>query len=113
MALDAINRMSAAETAWRIANRSLSAVEVTDAALRRLEETEPALNAFAHVDKDRARRDAQAAEGAVKRGHRLGPLHGVPVSIKDLIDVRGMPARYGSLRPCEGIHLARQIAFTS
>lgn len=97
MPLSDINRMSAIETARRIADRSLSAVEATEAALARLEETEPRLNAFAHVDRTGAIRAAEAADAAVRRGDRLGPLHGVPVSVKDLIDVAGLPAEYGSL----------------
>ena len=97
MALNEINRLSATEIASRIAGRSLSAVEVTEAALTRLNETEPALNAFAAVDRDGARRAAREADAAVKRGDLLGPLHGVPASVKDLIDVAGLPAEYGSL----------------
>jgi len=81
----------------RIARRDISPVEVIDAALARLAETEPALNAFTAVDADGARRAALAAEAAVTRGDALGPLHGVPVSVKDLIDVAGLPASYGSL----------------
>ena len=45
---------------------------------------------------EQARRDAKAAEEAVTRGERLGPLHGVPISIKDLVDVKGVPTRHGS-----------------
>ena len=97
MALNEINRLSATEIASRIAGRSLSAVEVTEAALARLNETEPALNAFAAVDRDGAHRAACEADAAVKRGDPLGPLHGVPVSVKDLIDVTGLRAEYGSL----------------
>ena len=103
MPLSEINKLSAAETAGRIADRSLSAVEVVDEALRRLEETEPALNAFVHVDHDGARRAAIEADVAVTRGDVLGRLHGVPVSVKDLIDVGGMPARYGSLTMMDNV----------
>ena len=66
-------------------------------ALARLEATEPALNAFTAIDADGARRAARAAETTVMRGDALGPLHGVPVSVKDLINVAGLPARYGSM----------------
>lgn len=92
-----LNRLDATELASRIAQRKVSPVEVIDAALARLEATEPALNAFVAIDADGARRAARAAEIAVMRGDALGPLHGVPVSVKDLIDVAGLPARYGSL----------------
>jgi Asp-tRNA(Asn)/Glu-tRNA(Gln) amidotransferase A subunit family amidase len=92
-----LNRLDAGELAKRIARREISPVEVIDAALTRLDETQPAINAFTAVDPEGARRAARAAEQAVMRGDALGPLHGVPVSVKDLIDVAGLPARYGSL----------------
>jgi hypothetical protein len=95
--LTELNRLDATELASRIAQRKVSPVEVVDAALARLEATQPALNAFVAIDADGARRAARAAEQSVMRGDALGPLHGVPVSVKDLIDVAGLPARYGSL----------------
>jgi aspartyl-tRNA(Asn)/glutamyl-tRNA(Gln) amidotransferase subunit A len=95
--LTELNRLDATELAARIARRKVSPVEVIDAALGRLEATQPALNAFVAVDADGARRAAKTAEMAVMRGDALGPLHGAPVSIKDLIDVAGLPAHYGSL----------------
>src|SRR5207248_1405891 len=67
------------------------------AALRRIEETEARLNAFVLVDADGAMAAARAAERQVGAGDALGPLHGVPVSVKDLIDVAGLRASYGSL----------------
>jgi len=95
--LSELNRLNATELAFRIARREVSPVEVINAALTRLEATQPALNAFVAIDADGALRAARAAEMAVMRGSVLGPLHGVPVSVKDLIDVAGLPARYGSL----------------
>ena len=92
-----LNRLDATELASRIAKRNVSPVEVIESALVRLEATQPALNAFVAIDADGARRAARAAETAVMRGDALGPLHGIPVSVKDLIDVAGLPARYGSL----------------
>ena len=88
--LSELNRLDAAEIASRIARRKVSPVEVIDAALVRLEATQAPLNAFVAIDADGARRDARAAEVAVMRGDALGPLHGVPVSVKDLIDVAGL-----------------------
>ncbi|MEZ5906186.1 MAG: amidase family protein [Geminicoccaceae bacterium] len=97
MPLDPILALDATELAARIARRELSPVEVVAASLARLDETEPTLNAFVAVDRDGARAAAVRAEQAVRAGETLGPLHGVPVSVKDLIDVAGLPARYGSL----------------
>jgi len=97
MPVDPLLALDAADLASLIARREASAAEAVEAALARLDETEGELNAFVHVDRDGARTAARAADEAVARGEALGALHGVPVSVKDLIDVGGMPARYGSL----------------
>jgi aspartyl-tRNA(Asn)/glutamyl-tRNA(Gln) amidotransferase subunit A len=97
VSLTELNRMSVAELAPAIASKKVSPVEVVDAALARLEETEPQLNAFAHVDAPGARKAAKIAEQSLARGEAKGALFGIPVSVKDLIDVGGLPARYGSL----------------
>jgi aspartyl-tRNA(Asn)/glutamyl-tRNA(Gln) amidotransferase subunit A len=95
--LGELNRLNAIELAAQIAQRKVSPVEVVEAALTRLEATQPTLNAFVAIDADGARRAARAAEAAVMRGDAVGPLHGVPTSVKDTIDVGGLPASYGSL----------------
>ena len=76
--------------------RRLSPVEVIDNALARMDETEPALNAFVARCDAQARAEARAAEARHRAGVPLGPLDGVPVSVKDLIEVAGMPCSYGS-----------------
>jgi aspartyl-tRNA(Asn)/glutamyl-tRNA(Gln) amidotransferase subunit A len=76
--------------------KKLSPVEYVEAVLRAIETAQPRLNCFRVVMADDARRDARTAEDAVMRGERLGPLHGVPVGIKDLVDVKGVPTRHGS-----------------
>jgi amidase len=79
---------------------ALSPVELVDAHLRQIESRNPAINAFAIVRADEARREARLAEAAVKRGAALGLLHGLPVTVKDSFDVAGLPTRTGSrLRP--------------
>ncbi|HEX5529993.1 MAG TPA: amidase family protein, partial [Methylomirabilota bacterium] len=80
----------------RIRSKALSPVEVTRAVLERIEQVNPTINAFCTVTGDTALAAARAAEAAVMKGERLGPLHGVPVSIKDLALVKGVPARFGS-----------------
>jgi aspartyl-tRNA(Asn)/glutamyl-tRNA(Gln) amidotransferase subunit A len=80
-----------------IANREVSPVEVIDACLSRLGAVEPSINAFVSTDEGGAQRAAKAAERQILSGAKVGPLHGVPISIKDLIDVRDMSAHYGSL----------------
>lgn len=76
--------------------RSLSPVEVTQAVLDRIERLNPKLNAYLYVDADGAMKTARAAEAAYIAGN-AAPLAGVPVSIKDLVNVRGMPTTFGSL----------------
>jgi Asp-tRNA(Asn)/Glu-tRNA(Gln) amidotransferase A subunit family amidase len=74
-----------------------SPVEIVEAHLQRIEKRQPKLNAFVHWDAKEARSQARATEAAVLRGGKLGPLHGVPVSIKSCIDVAGWPCPAGSL----------------
>ncbi len=88
--------MSAVQAAALIRSRKLSPVEYVDAVLQAIDEANPVLNCFRAVLHDEARRDAKRAEEAIARGEPLGPLHGVPVSIKDLVDVKGVPTRHGS-----------------
>jgi aspartyl-tRNA(Asn)/glutamyl-tRNA(Gln) amidotransferase subunit A len=97
MPLAQLNKMSAIELARDIAARKITAVEVVQATLDRIGETEPLLNAFVQVDTEGALAAARRADSDVMAGKRLGPLHGVPVSVKDLIDVKGLKATYGSL----------------
>jgi aspartyl-tRNA(Asn)/glutamyl-tRNA(Gln) amidotransferase subunit A len=80
----------------RIRSKALSPVEVTRAVLERIEQANPKINAFVTVTADTALAAARAAESAVMKGERLGPLHGIPVSIKDLALVKGVPAKFGS-----------------
>jgi aspartyl-tRNA(Asn)/glutamyl-tRNA(Gln) amidotransferase subunit A len=87
---------SATKAAALIRDRKLSPVEYVDTVLAAIDRAQPKLNCFRVVMAEEARRDAKAAEQAVMDGARLGPLHGVPVSIKDLIDVAGIPTRHGS-----------------
>ncbi|SNT27703.1 amidase [Tropicimonas sediminicola] len=74
----------------------LSPVDLLDDVLARLEVLEPRLNTFAYTDFDGARAAARAAEDRLRKRQALGPLDGIPTSIKDLIAVRGMPQRFGS-----------------
>ena len=73
-----------------IVRGEVSAVEVTDHFLARIEDLEPRVHAFRAVDFSGARQGAQAADDAQKRGEPLGPLHGIPISVKDGTAVRGL-----------------------
>ena len=89
--------LPAVELAARIRSREVSPVEVVAAYLRRIEARNPAVNAYTLVLAETAMKAARAAEEAVMSGVRLGALHGVPVAIKDLDDVAGVPTSMGSL----------------
>jgi aspartyl-tRNA(Asn)/glutamyl-tRNA(Gln) amidotransferase subunit A len=84
------------EVANAIQNRELSPVEVTVAALERIEEVDARLNSFIRVNGERARMAAEGAERSIAAGYHLGPLHGVPVALKDLVNVRGEVSSAGS-----------------
>src|SRR3989475_9910778 len=87
---------SALDLAARIRQKDVSPVEVTEAILGRIEALNPRLNAFCLVAADQARASALDAEVAVMKREPLGPLHGVPVSIKDVIFTRGLRTTGGS-----------------
>lgn len=86
----------ATELARDIAARRLSPVEVVETFLARIERVNPVLNAYCTLTADRARAAAREAEAAVQRGEALGPLHGVPVSIKDVVVTKGIRTTRGS-----------------
>ena len=77
--------------------KKISPVETVEAHLKRIEACQPNLNAFVHLDGEGARQQARAAESSASRGRQLGPLHGVPLTIKSCIDVAAWPCPAGSL----------------
>jgi Asp-tRNA(Asn)/Glu-tRNA(Gln) amidotransferase A subunit family amidase len=94
---EALCWLSAVELSALYRRRRLSPVEVVDAVLARIEKVNPRLNAYVLVTGDRARRQARAAERALgRRARRLGPLHGVPYSLKDVVLTRGLPTTFGT-----------------
>ncbi|WP_294537693.1 amidase [uncultured Rhodoblastus sp.] len=86
---------SAVELAAGIAQKDFSCAEVVEAHLRRIEAVNPRVNAVVRILADEARRDAVEADRKVAAGAPLGPLHGVPFTIKDNIDVAGHPTTHG------------------
>ena len=94
--------MSAAEVARQVRQRRISAVEVVEATIERIERRNNSINAFIFKGFDDARRAALEADRAVRSGEELGPLHGVPAAIKDLFDFKpGWPATFGGIRALE------------
>ena len=80
-----------------LAARRISAVELLDAVLARLDATEPTLHAYCAIDRDAARADARRADGSPS----AGPLHGLPFGVKDVFWTRDLPTTCGS-RSLEG-----------
>ncbi|MFQ5514295.1 MAG: amidase [Myxococcota bacterium] len=93
---DEIIWMSAIELGDAIRKRTLSPVEAVEAILARIDEVNPRVNAIVTRTDELAREQAQAAEQAVMRGEPLGPLHGVPLTIKDLEETAGIRTTFGS-----------------
>jgi aspartyl-tRNA(Asn)/glutamyl-tRNA(Gln) amidotransferase subunit A len=79
-----------------IASREISCFEVVDATIERIEKLNPRLNAFITILDQSARREAKHADSLIKQGKYLGPLHGIPISLKDLIYIKGVRSTSGS-----------------
>jgi amidase/aspartyl-tRNA(Asn)/glutamyl-tRNA(Gln) amidotransferase subunit A len=90
---------SASDIADAIRLKKISPCEVMDFFIDRIEARNPSLNAVVYKGYDEARAAALSAEEAVMRGDKLGPLHGIPVAIKDLFDFKpGWPATFGGIK---------------
>src|ERR1700683_2970777 len=97
--VDDVVYISLTEMSERIRAKKLSPVELVDAHLARITQLNPRVNAFVTVDEKRAREQAKSAEATLSssaKSHSIGPLHGVPISIKSSIDVAGLPCECGS-----------------
>jgi aspartyl-tRNA(Asn)/glutamyl-tRNA(Gln) amidotransferase subunit A len=89
-------RMTAGRIAEAVRNGEVSAAEVTDAHLARIEQVEPQVRAFLHVAADEAREAAKAVDRRRAAGEELGPLAGVPLALKDVFTTKDMPTTCGS-----------------
>jgi aspartyl-tRNA(Asn)/glutamyl-tRNA(Gln) amidotransferase subunit A len=98
--------MTAIELRARIARRELSSIEVTRRALEKADATQTSLNAFFLLMPEQAIAAARKAEDAVMRGAPLGLLHGIPISVKDLIALGGAPFAYGSRTTADNVAAA-------
>ena len=83
--------LTASEAAQAFAARTLSPVELLQSLLARIERLDPKLHAFIRLDADAAMDAARAAGNEIAKGRIRGPLHGIPVGVKDIIDVAGLP----------------------
>lgn len=95
MTEEGIEFLTATEVAARIRDRSLSAVEVVRQHMTRIKRLNPAINAVVAINQE-AEAEAIRADQALSDGADVGPLHGVPITVKDCIDVAGLPSTRGS-----------------
>jgi aspartyl-tRNA(Asn)/glutamyl-tRNA(Gln) amidotransferase subunit A len=91
-----ISNLSIKHLSKLIASREISCVEIINSTIERIEKLNPKLNAFITVLDESARREAKHADLLIKQGKYLGPLHGIPISLKDLIYVKGVRSTSGS-----------------
>src|SRR5580658_3473936 len=97
---------SAVQLAKLIAQKGVSPVELVEAALARIEQSQPSLNAFITVCAEEARAAAWEAEAAVMLDDPLGPLHGVPFAVKDLVNTAGVRTTFGSVALADNVPAA-------
>ncbi len=95
---------TAAELSRAFAARALSPVDALEALLARIRRRDPQLGAYIAVYETEARLAAEAADRAIRSGHRVGPLHGVPIALKDLVELEGRVTTGGSK------HWARRVS---
>ena len=86
---------TAKQLAAAVRKKKIGCLELLDLYLKRVEAHNPELNAIIATDIEGARKRAKAADRAVKAGKKLGPLHGVPMTIKESFDVAGFPTTWG------------------
>jgi Asp-tRNA(Asn)/Glu-tRNA(Gln) amidotransferase A subunit family amidase len=96
MTPQALHQLSATEAAFRIRAGSLSSEELVAACVQRIRELEPELGAFSFFEPEPVLAAARAADAERRAGNPVGPLHGIPVGIKDIFDTAGMPTEHGS-----------------
>lgn len=96
-----LTTLSASAIARAIQRGEMSSLEVVDAHLARIEAVNPAINAVVQLRAEAARGDARAADAQLARGERRGPLHGVPVTVKDCYDTAGIVTTGGTLGRAE------------
>lgn len=91
------NALSASDAVKKIKEGSLSSVDLVKACLAKIEETDAQIKAWAFVDADAAVAQAEAMDDIRRRGYATGPLHGVPIGLKDIVDTKDMPTENGSV----------------
>ena len=95
--MTALERLSISELAGAIARRDIAVEEVTGYFLDRIERFDGELSGYAHVASEAAIAQARALDRRLATGEAIGPLGGIPISVKDIVDVAGMPNTGASL----------------
>src|SRR6185503_8800143 len=106
--MEKLHQLGLREAARRIREGSLSSTELVRACLTRCSRLEPRVEAWEHLDAEGAMERAEALDAERQAGKPVGPLHGIALGIKDIIDVAGMPTTMGS--PVYAGNLARRTA---
>ena len=106
--------LSAADALARLREGEIGCEELVRSCLRRIEETEPTVRAWAHLDPEHALHQARAADGHRRGGADPGPLHGLPVGVKDIFDTREWPTECGTplmtgRQPRSDAHVVSQL----
>src|SRR5262249_44823810 len=89
--------LSAVELRARIGRKDISPVEITRSVLARAERLQGELNCFITLCADEAMRDAKEAEQRLMRGEPVGPLHGIPLTVKDIVNTKGVRTTFGAI----------------
>jgi aspartyl-tRNA(Asn)/glutamyl-tRNA(Gln) amidotransferase subunit A len=91
-----VSKLTIKHLSQLIDSREISSLELVDATIEKIEKLNPKLNAFITIFDKSARRQAERADSLIKQGRYLGPLHGIPISLKDLIYIKGVRSTCGS-----------------
>src|SRR5512139_3732461 len=97
MALTDLHLLSASEAARLIRGGAISSEQLIEACLARINEIDSQVEAWAFLDPDYALRQARALDQHRLEGKAIGPLHGIPVAVKDIFDTADMPTENGSI----------------
>ena len=97
MGTDHLAQLPVHALAAQLKSRTISPVDIVDACLERIAGLDPKLHAFVEVYEAEARLAAEAADKAIRSGHAVGPLHGIPIALKDLIELEGRVAMGGTV----------------
>ncbi len=111
---DDVTRLSLQDVAEQVRRKRISPVELTKSCLARIERLNPTLNAFITVSAESALAAARVAEAEIQRGRWRGPLHGIPIALKDLFDTAGVrttaaSALYKDRVPAEDAEVVRRL----